>query len=102
MIIPKKIMIGETEYKVKKKTLLFPTNLGGQINYFHQKLTIRKGGSERNEEDIFFHEIAHGILKEIEYNHPSITKFRNDEQFVQEMGLIMRKTFKSLISQQQK
>lgn len=57
---------------------------------------------KRINEDIFFHEISHGVIKELEYNHPRIAVFRTNEAFVQEMGLILRKTFLELLESQVK
>lgn len=53
-------------------------------------------------EDTFFHEMAHGILKEMEFNYPQITKFRSDENFTQELGLCLRKLFLHLLEEQEK
>ena len=53
---------------------------------------------KRITEDTFFHEIAHGILKELEFNYPKMSSFRNNESFVQEMGLTLRKTFIDLLN----
>jgi len=96
MTIPKKVKIGESEYSVKRTRFVGGKNWSGFINYHDRKIKIKPGYSEREEEDVFFHEIAHGILKEMEFNHPQINKFRGDEQFIQELGLLIRKTFKSL------
>jgi hypothetical protein len=99
MKIPKKIKIGGTEYRVKEKRLInWNSNISGQIRYGSNTLILKKSASERAEQDSFFHEIAHGILREMAYNYPKITKFQNDEDFVQELGLVLRKTFLDLLS----
>jgi hypothetical protein len=36
----------------------------------------------------------------MEFNYPQITKFRNDEQFTQELGLNLRKLFLDLLEKQ--
>ncbi len=100
MEIPKKIKIGEKEYKVYEKRYYFNDSLGGQINYNLNTLGIRKNLDDRDKQVTFFHEVSHGILKELEFNHPKITTFRNNEDFVQEMGLILRKMFLDLLKKQ--
>ena len=103
MKIPTKIKIGEYEYNIKKcwKVDWLNRNIIGQINYGRKELKLEIFEDKRINEDNFFHEIAHGILKELEFNHPQISKFRNDESFVQEMGLNLRKTFLDLLKKQE-
>ena len=101
MIIPKTIKIGETNYKVKESLFLFKDSaLSGNIDYHICTMRIRKNMTKRGKEDTFFHEVAHGICKELEFNHPKIAKFRCDELFIQELGLLMRKTFLDLLEKQ--
>ena len=102
MKIPKWVIIGETTYRVKIKRFVdfFNSNIQGNINYSNDVLKIKKGSDNRIMEDVFFHEIAHGILKDMEFNYPQITKFRNDEQFTQELGLNLRKLFLDLLEKQ--
>ena len=98
--IPKKILIGNTEYTIKHKHFLFDKNLGGNINYSSQRLNIKKSNNQKVKETTFFHEIAHGLIKELEYNHPKLSLFRNNEELVHEMGLVLRKTFIDLMEKQ--
>lgn len=101
MIIPKTIKIGETDYKISESLFLFrEKSLCGEITYHRKKMKIRLNQTNRGKEDTFFHEVAHGILKELEFNYPKITLLRNDEDFVQELGLLMRKTFLDLMEKQ--
>ena len=101
MIIPKKIKIGDMEYNVREKMFLFKDkSIAGNISYGNLDMSIRSGMIDKSKEDVFFHEITHGILKELEFNHPKITHFRNNEDFVQEMGLLLRKTFLDLMKKQ--
>jgi hypothetical protein len=103
MLIPENIKIGEHYYCIKKCKLIDWTNrnVTGKINYSDKKMKIRISEKDnRITEETFFHEIAHGILKELEYNHPGITKFRNDEMFVQELGLNLRRTLVDLLNNQ--
>ena len=46
--------------------------------------------------------MVHGILREMEFNYPQLTKFRTDEEFVQELGLCLRKVFFDLLKEQEK
>lgn len=102
MIIPKKIRIGDLEYNIKERMFLFKNKtLAGTIIYGNLDMNIRRDMIPRAKEDTFFHEVAHGILKELEFNHPAMTKFRNDEIFVQELGLLLRKTYLDLEKKQQ-
>ena len=93
MLIPKKVRIGDRNFRVKVERIIDWSNNGvaGQINFSNGVLKIKKNLTEKEEESTFFHEIAHGILKEMEFNYPFLTKYRNDEVFVQEFGLLMRK-----------
>lgn len=103
MKIPKKLLIGDRLYRIKNKLMfvnLFDSDISGNINYNTNIMKIKKVKDNKTEEDIFFHEVTHGILKELEFNHPKIVKFRNDEEFVQEMGLILRKIFLDLMEKQ--
>jgi hypothetical protein len=99
MKIPSKISIGEITYRIKIRRFVnfFNSDIHGSINYGDAIIKLKQQSSDRTTEDIFFHELAHGILKEIEYNYPQIVKFRNDEKFVQEMGLTLRKSFLDLL-----
>ena len=101
MKIPTKIKIGEVEYKVSEKKFYFNDNISGNINYNLAQINIRKTLSSKEKEATFFHEIAHGILKELEFNHPKISPFRSNEDFVQEMGLTLRKAFLDLLKKQE-
>lgn len=104
MKIPKKLKIGEHYYDVKKVRIVDwkDSSIAGQISYGDKKMRLKVFEKDhRVTEDTFFHEIAHGLLKELEFNHPKISKFRNDEVFVQEMGLTLRKTFLDLLESQE-
>ena len=100
MKIPEKILIRDTTYKIKLKNYYFNDALGGNINYNNSVMGIKKSLKGKFKEDTFFHEVAHGVLKELEFNHPKIHSFRNNEDFVQEMGLVLRKTFIDLLEKQ--
>lgn len=102
LIIPKKIRIGGTDYKISQPWRVDWRNshVSGQINYDSEEIKLKKGVAERSKEDTFFHEIAHGVLKEMEFNYPRINKFRMNEGFVQELGLVLRKTFLDLLKKQ--
>lgn len=103
MKIPNRIKIGEHFYDIKKVRLIgWNDTIVGQIHYGNKRIKIRMSNKDmRDNEDTFFHEVAHGLLKELEFNNPSIVKFRNDECFVQEMGLLLRKTFLDLLKSQE-
>lgn len=100
MKLPETIKIGDVEYKIQKKSFIFDSNIAGRINYHKKTVELKKDASERTDEDSFFHEIAHGILKELEFNHPKIASFRNNEEVVQEMGLLLRTIFIDLVEKQ--
>ena len=103
MIIPNKIRIGKHYYDVQQCKLIdWSTKLTGQINYGKEILKIRTCRLDIENEATFFHELAHRIIRSLEFNHPQISRFRNDEVFVQEMGLTLRKTFIDLLNNQEK
>lgn len=98
MKIPEKITIGQSEYKIKHcKCIDRSDNISGQINYRSKVIKlVKQKDDERMNETTFFHEIVHGLLQELEYNHPKITAFRRDEVFTQELALMLRNTFLEL------
>jgi len=100
--IPKKVRIGNHYYNIKKVRVVDWKNkdVAGDINYGIKRVRLKKFKDERMNQEIFFHEVAHGILKELEFNYPQIIKFRNDEIFVQELGLTLRKTVIDLLNNQ--
>lgn len=104
MRIPEKVKIGEHYYNIRRVRIVDWKNSGivGQINYGVKEMKLKMfEKDDRVNQDTFFHEVAHGILKELEFNHPQISKFRNDEIFVQEFGLTLRKTFLDLLKNQE-
>lgn len=104
MKIPDKIKIGKHYYSIRKVRIVDWKNCAvvGFINYRDKKIKLKKFDDDhRMYESIFFHEMGHGILKELEYNHPKTVKFRQDEDFVQELGLMLRKTFLDLLKSQE-
>ena len=101
MKIPDKIKIGNRDFKVKIKRLInWDNNISGQIRHGDAKLILAKNLSGKRLEDTFFHEISHGLFKEMEFNYPQMVKFRNDETFIQEFGLLLRNTFLDLLKKQ--
>ena len=104
MEIPKKIKIGGSVYNIKSKRVVDWKNrdIIGQINYVDKEIKIKKLkiADAKIDESTFFHEVAHGVLKELEYNHPKVNNFRNNEKFVSEMGLTLRTTFLDLLEKQ--
>lgn len=102
MKIPKEITIGKKKYKIQLARFVdfFNSGVHGNINYSDGILKIKDTGDERNTEDLFFHELAHGILKELEFNYPKVAWLRNDEVFTQELGLLLRKSFLELLEKQ--
>ena len=103
MKMPKRVRIGESTYIIKMQHFIDFLNLGisGKINYSKKVVKIKKTSDKRMMEDVFFHEIAHGVLKEMEFNYPQLTKFRNDEAFTQELGLHLRTLFLNLLNDQE-
>ena len=101
MNLPKKLMIGQNEYKISKSHFVFNRNLAGLINYHTKEILIRKTDNDRDLSENLFHEIAHGLFKELEYNHPKITSFRNNEEFIQETGLLLRKIYLQLLKEKE-
>jgi hypothetical protein len=103
--IPDKIRIGDHYYNIKRLRIIDWSNwnVSGQINYATKVMKINEKASkdERIIESTFFHEIAHGILKELEFNNPQLSKFRCNESFVEELGLTLRKTFIDLLKSQE-
>lgn len=95
--LPKTIKIGESNYKIKiVKIIDLSNNVVGQINHFTKTIKIKLGKDERLNEETFFHELTHGMLKELEFNYPKVSNLRCNEKFVQEMGLTLRTMFLSL------
>jgi hypothetical protein len=102
MRIPKRILIGQHYYNISKCWLIdWKRDLAGQINYITKELKLLKNTDDKEIEGTFFHEVAHGLLRELEFNYPKITAYRHDEKFVQELGLNLRKTFLDLLNNQE-
>lgn len=102
MKIPNKIKIGDKEFDINFKRLInFDKNISGQIRLNDNKIILTKNLKGKILEDTFFHEISHGLFREMEFNYPQMAKFRNDESFIQEFGLLLRKTFLDLLSKQE-
>ena len=98
MELPKTITIGEKEYEVKFSNFFFqPRGVAGQINYVSETIKIKPSNDERMTETTFFHELAHGIFYELESNHPTVTKFRSDENFINELALHLLLVYKQLL-----
>lgn len=104
MKIPKKIKMGDQEYMIKmRKKVGGNKHYGGQINYSSKIMELKKDARDSKLlEATFFHEITHCLIKELEYNYPKIQKFRNDEGFVNEMALLLRKFFLDLLEKNEK
>ncbi len=101
MIIPNKITIGKSIYNVFNRYLFFRSH-AGIINYFEKEIVLkRKYNKGRTGESTFFHEVSHGIVNELQYNYPKIIPLKDDEDFVQELGLLLRRVFMDLLAQQE-
>lgn len=104
MKFPKRIKIGDYYYSIKKMKIVDWNNfkVDGQVNYFRKTIKVKANEKHKKmEEETLFHEIAHGLMKELEYNYPKLVKFRNDEDFTQEFGLMLRKIFVELLEAQE-
>jgi len=98
MEIPRLITIGEKTYDVSKtRFFLRPSTISGEIRYHEDKILVRNSLDTRDAERTFFHELAHGIFYELESNHPTITKFRSDENFINELALHLLLVYKQLL-----
>ena len=98
MKYPKELYIGNHLYKFKvvrfiEKMIFKKNNIAANINYQESIIKTTEFSNEKENQATFFHELAHGILREMEFNHPKIIKFRNDEKFTDELGMVLRKTF---------
>ena len=96
MKIPKKVKIGNETFKIKVKRFM-KKNLYGSICQCKKVIKINKNNSTRELEATFFHEIVHGLLKEMSFNYPFLKNKRFDEDFVEEMGLLMRNIYLDLL-----
>lgn len=102
MKIPHKILIGESLYQVKQTKFISMSkeSIVALINYDKKLIKLKSIKDTRLLEDHFFHEVSHGLLKELEFNHPKISNFRTNEAFIQELGLTLRITFLDLLKSQ--
>jgi hypothetical protein len=76
--------------------------VAGQINYTTGEILVKDILRGKEMESTFFHEIAHGILKELEFNYPNVHILRNNEEFTHELGLNLRQIFLQLLDEQRK
>jgi len=97
----KKIKIGDRIYKIQRQSKL---NIGGEkcsggFNYTDKIIKIRKIGKVIDM-DSLYHEISHGIMIELSnrcFNKEKkkiINNLNKNEDFIDCMGLMLRKTFK--------
>ena len=81
MKIPKTIQIGDRSYTVKygKDNLEIYTKykFRGTLNHNRMELVINEKESKKNQEQIFLHEVVHGILRQM-----GMTELNKDEKFV--------------------
>lgn len=67
MNIPEKIKIGNADYKVeltKEKILEDEKEYSGIIDFTFHKIRISQDQDKHNQEEVFLHEVIHGILNE--------------------------------------
>lgn len=103
MKIPKNVKIGKLLYKIEIcKRINKQNSLMGRVDYQDKKIKILKMSDNRQIEMVLFHEIAHGIIGELEFNYPKISIFKDDEIFIGEFTLLLRKTFLDLLDKQDK
>lgn len=97
MKYPQDINIGDKRYKIKivrylERFLFLRNNIAANINYKTGVIKTVIFNDSKEDEANFFHEIAHGMLREMEFNHPKIITFRKNEKFIEEFALVLRKT----------
>lgn len=107
----KKINVGYTKYKLEVKTRLknFRTkkyHIGknkemiGRINHKTKTISVKKGLGKIKKKEVLYHEIAHGILFDMEARATTkkskklMEKLNDNEAFVSCLALILNKTFK--------
>jgi hypothetical protein len=96
MKIPEKLQIAGRTFKVifDNKPLLKP-NLSGQIQYNQCKIILRKSDeygiyARDQQEQIFLHEIVHGILNAMDH------QANDDEGFVESFSQYLHQIIKQL------
>lgn len=97
MKIPKTIQIHNRILRVRRPHMLF-RNRAGSFDILTGIIYVRRQLKDYPDlESIsFFHELSHGILLNLCSNNPSASNLVNDELFVNELGLNIRKVFLDL------
>ena len=105
--IPEEVRIGNSHYKVIQHKIV-TSNFGfdallnlikgqvrlGQINFNNKEIKIKKDGY--NKRKTFLHEVAHGIMYEMEKRYPKASAWNNDEAFMGRLGIVLDKTLTDL------
>jgi hypothetical protein len=105
MEIPKKIKIGRRFFRVKndwKGKKRGDNEVYGDINFPLGRIRVSNNRKDGGAEMTLFHEISHAIIMEI-YNQRGELWIRNlvgDEDFIDNMGEILKETFNDLLKAQ--
>jgi len=104
MKIPKEITIGKIKFKIKRIFNWLGFRRYGRFNPLKKDISIKRMLKKHPdwEKKVFFHELSHGIIDDMETNWPSISKFRSDEDFIMELGMHMKKIYEDLFEANQK
>ena len=113
MKIPSSIKIGNKEYAIKEvKIVNFFNTLNplrlfkdggtiiGQICKDNKDIRLQKDLKPKKKKMVFFHELAHGIMWEMEKSHPQVSAWRDDEVFTDKFGRMLSRTFDNLMKSQ--
>lgn len=86
--LPEEIVIGGITYSVSlhPHEAMLDGDLEGDINYKNARLRIQAGMNPEHTQQIFFHEICHGLAVEGEYNFILGLEGPDKERVVQLMG----------------
>jgi len=92
---PKRFSLGALDFNIKSEHgLLQKDDVVGRINFRTQKITINKFKKDEATQEyidgIFFHELAHGILREMEEHD-----LTNNEKFVDRLGGLIHEYVKT-------
>lgn len=91
-MIPDKVDILGLEYSVKLKDRVSrEDDCNGMIYYDSQEIIIDKHLKKGKQEQVFIHELIHGILEQLGYDDTN-----NDEHLVQSLAVSLHQIFKQL------
>ena len=89
-VVPKSFTIFNSKYKVKQYVKVDADDSMGEHSYENRTIKLKKSLMEDEKEKIFFHELMHCLLEQLNYD-----KLSADEKFVHQMASAIHQVIKT-------